>query len=552
MIEGLDSISHLLRLYKIREELYLQDAQRPAPPDFVEAVVELYSNVFEYQAQLIVHLSQSSVKRGFRKTFSLQDWKGLLTKAETSNNKCAEYIALFDREKEYRFYAEQSTQINSSELLRKIIELLEASIAARQQSCQDNNEAQLLESLASDYKDDKNSVSERVAGTCEWFFQDDRFLKWRDAKTSNLLWVSAGPGCGKSVLSRALIDERRTCTSATASTVCYFFFKDGQEQRTRGANALSALLHQLFENTALITYALPSYRNYGKKLREVFSELWEILVKSAQDSEAGEVICILDALDECEEDARKQLITKLVTFYSELESQDASLFILKFLVTSRPYEDLEHKFQSLSGNSTYLHFDGDDKSQQIGQEINLVIDARIPDIAGQFVEEDRKYISNRLKSMNNRTYLWLFLTIDIIEKSRSNFSKVSSLESLLENLPSKISDVYERILSRSTNTDYARILLQLIVVARRPLNLEEANVALTIATQTSCTSQKNLELWPSQIFKSTIHNICGLMISVYNGMIFGSSDCKRISSRNRTVLFLFGQVARVYRHSVSP
>ncbi|KAL8740703.1 MAG: hypothetical protein Q9190_006623 [Brigantiaea leucoxantha] len=520
MIKGLDAISHLLRLYKIREELYLQDAQRPAPPEFVEAVVELYSNIFEYQAQLIVHLSQSSVKRGFRKTFNLQDWKELLTKVEMSSNRCTEYIALFDKEKEHQFYAEQSTQINSSELLKKVIELFEASIAARQQSHQDDNEAQLLESLASDYKDDKNSVSERVDGTCEWFFQDSRFLKWRDAKTSSLLWVSAGPGCGKSVLSRALIDERKTRTSATTSTVCYFFFKDGQEQRTRGANALSALLHQLFENTALITYALPSYRSYGKKLREVFSELWEILVKSAQDLEAGEVICILDALDECEEDARKQLITKLVAFYSELESQDASLFTLKFLVTSRPYEDLEHKFQSLSGNSTYLHFDGGDKSQQIGQEINLVIDAKIPDIAGQFNEKDRKHISKRLKSMKNRTYLWLFLTIDIIETSRSNFSKMSSLESLLNNLPSKISDAYERILSRSTNINYARILFQLIVVATRPLSLKEANVALTVATQTSCTSQKDLELWPSQSFKSAIHNICGLMISVYDGKIY--------------------------------
>jgi hypothetical protein len=53
------------------------------------------------------------------------------------------------------------------------------------------------------------------------------FLEWRDSKHSRLLWVSAGPGCGKSVLSRSLIDERRVCTNAMASTVCLFFFKDG-------------------------------------------------------------------------------------------------------------------------------------------------------------------------------------------------------------------------------------------------------------------------------------------------------------------------------------
>ncbi len=88
------------------------------------------------------------------------------------------------------------------------------------------------------------------------------------------------------------------------STVCYFFFKDGQEQRTHGTNALSALLHQLFKKTALITHALLSYRNYGKKLRDTFSELWDILVKSASDAEAGQIVCVLDALDECEENSR--------------------------------------------------------------------------------------------------------------------------------------------------------------------------------------------------------------------------------------------------------
>ena len=87
---------------------------------------------------------------------------------------------------------------------------------------------------------------------------------------SRLLWVSADPGCGKSVLSRALVDERRVYKNPMGSTVCYFF-KDGQEQRTHGTDALSAVLHQLFENTALITYALPSYRNYKKKLRDAFN-----------------------------------------------------------------------------------------------------------------------------------------------------------------------------------------------------------------------------------------------------------------------------------------
>lgn len=98
------------------------------------------------------------------------------------------------------------------------------------------------------------------------------------------------------------------------------------------SSALSALLHQHFENTTLITHALPDFGRYGEKLRHEFTELWEVLLKSAADPEAGDIICILDALDECEENARNQLIGKLVYFCSQ-EAYKHPISKLKFLVT---------------------------------------------------------------------------------------------------------------------------------------------------------------------------------------------------------------------------
>lgn len=134
-------------------------------------------------------------------------------------------------------------------------------------------------------------------------------------------------------------------------------------------------------------------------------------------------------------------------------------------------------------------------------------------------EKDRR-LTDRLKEMNNRTYLWLFLTVDIITGSRSKYSKVSDIDSLLSDLPSKVSDAYERILSRSSDNVRARILLQLIVAATRPLSLQEANIALTLATQKgNCTSHRKLDLWPLDGFKSTIQNICGLFVSVHDGKV---------------------------------
>ena len=521
MVEGLDSICDLLRLYQVNESVYLRHSDSPAHRDCIWAVEKLYTDILEYQAQLICYLSKSAIKRAYRGTFELDGWKALLGKVTDSDKQCDNYFKLISVDKEHQFFSQNlSYERQLSGIQERISKMYESSQIREQQYRQDDRETALLRILSSDYKTDKDSNSARVVGTCEWFFEDQRFLDWRDSKSSKLLWVSAGPGCGKSVLARALVDERRVCTNVMASTVCYFFFKDGQEQRMHGTNALCAILHQLFHNTNnLIAHGLPSHKSYGDHLKPNFSELWEILVKAAEDPEAGEIVCILDALDECKMNERDQLITKLVSFFSKTEIHQNRSFPLKFLVTSRPYDDLEGNFGRLSDASTYVHFDSTNKSPRIAEEISLVIDAKIPDIARNFSAEDRESIRKRLKEMNNRTYLWLLLTIDIIAGSRSKYSKRSSIDELLSNLPPKVSDAYERILDRSSDKERARILLQLIVAIKRPLSLEEANVALTLATQKAPRSYKELDLWPSSSFASTVQNICGLFVSIHDGKL---------------------------------
>lgn len=54
----------------------------------------------------------------------------------------------------------------------------------------------------------------------------------------------------------------------------------------------------------LLRHARSSYEKNGSHLRTMFRELWDVLMECASDPEAGEIICVLDALDECNELAR--------------------------------------------------------------------------------------------------------------------------------------------------------------------------------------------------------------------------------------------------------
>ena len=58
MMEGLEKITHYLRLYELKERRYtnIQDAKGilgSSAEAVAEAVVDIYSYIFEFQAQLI-------------------------------------------------------------------------------------------------------------------------------------------------------------------------------------------------------------------------------------------------------------------------------------------------------------------------------------------------------------------------------------------------------------------------------------------------------------------------------------------------------------------
>lgn len=126
------------------------------------------------------------------------------------------------------------------------------------------------------------------------------FQKWRES-SNGILLVVADPGCGKSVLAKSLIDEPNLLfhPEFTDSTVCYFFFKDDENNRKSCAGALCAILHRLFsQKRALLKHAVPEYKDKGKEVRFDSRALWRILLQAAEDPDAGEIICVIDALDE--------------------------------------------------------------------------------------------------------------------------------------------------------------------------------------------------------------------------------------------------------------
>lgn len=94
----------------------------------------------------------------------------------------------------------------------------------------------------------------------------------------------------------------------------------------------------------LLRHALPAGQRNGTKIQQEVDELWRILVAAMSDPACLSTVCIFDALDECRPSDRIQLIQKLEKFYTESHSSTRESW-LKFLVTSRPYDEIQEGFR---------------------------------------------------------------------------------------------------------------------------------------------------------------------------------------------------------------
>ena len=365
-----------------------------------------------------------------------------------------------------------------------------------------------------DYEWYKNRIESRVEGTCKWFLDHPKYKTWTSESCGPLL-VSADPGCGKSVLAKHLIDYEL----AGKATVCYFFFKD-QDQNTI-QQALRALLHQiLIHKPILAKHVRSEYRKNGESFVTLNSSLWNIFEGAINDEHAGSVIFVLDALDECAELDLKELVRMLKRQFKEMKNSKTSR--IKFLLTSRPYEQIMTNFRELVDIFPYVRIPGEEASEQISKEVNCVIEHRVWRLAKDhgFNPRVEETLRERLLRIQHRTYLWVYLVFNYIEEQGLEKRTEKGVEASLATLPKDVNEAYEKILNKvvSGHRKWVNKALCIIVAAAKAFTLEEMNIAVNIEVSTE--SVLDLDLEEEQTFASRLRHRCGLFVSIYGGRVY--------------------------------
>jgi ankyrin repeat domain-containing protein 50 len=532
-IDGLEYVATVIRRFCEIERIYLQNTASPLLKALQSEVVKLYQRILEYQARAACQFNRNTAIQIARNIVQADSWQNKIDNIKSSEIACEKVMRTIDaddqmmREKRLENIMKmqqakvvellQMCRIHDLEHDKLLLEELKTNRGEQRDWNRNLEETKLLESLlTTNYELNKNKVADRIPGTCEWFLRHPKYLKWLSNEGPACLWVTADPGCGKSVLSRYLVEEYQRNLSSTI--ICYYFFKDDSPEHRSAAHGLCALLHQILpQSQVFMEHGMKAYHEHGEKLSGFFYSLWRLLQAVVEDQSCGNIICVLDALDECEEKTRILLIQMLAEFYAK----HYEFKKLKVIITSRPRTAIGDAFWKHGQDPASIQLMGENEPEMkaIAQEINLVIKEKIRQFDGLrrrrgVFDDASDFIQERLDEIENRTYLWVSLIFPELERNAGKSKR--DLLKLINTIPATVDQAYERILQQSCDITLAKKLLHIVVIAVRPLRLSEMNIALALREDDRVLP----DLENEGSFRVTVKELCGLFVNVRDSKIY--------------------------------
>lgn len=283
----------------------------------------------------------------------------------------------------------------------------------------------------------------RVEGSCEWITQRQAFRRWIDDEHPDppVYWMSAKPGAGKSVLSAYLINVLRS----SAHSPAFFFF--GHEKKTRpststflrsSAAQIASTSPDILKEMCRICAEIPELAeaDASKVWRKLFLEC---VIKHRPDQR---FYWIIDGLNECK--GERDLVSFIM--------QAARSGKFRIFVTSRTMPDPYGPAASSPRNE--IHAEKIDETTT-NSDIRLFLDRHAAELAMQ----DASSIHEQVLDKADGCFLWTTLALRELQQAYTR----QDMQEILEEVPSELGDLYERILrSILVNTREAEMIVAIV------------------------------------------------------------------------------------------
>ncbi len=349
--------------------------------------------------------------------------------------------------------------------------------------------AALFQTLRVDPRDDRHKLiarkGSRTNGTCEWIKSNEIYRLWLRSR-SQLLWISGGPGKGKTMLSIFLMEELERITKESPDAVLLEYFCDNKDDRRNTADGIirGLLFQLLILRPKLFHHILPVFKIQKESLftASSFESLWRIFESLVRDPLVGNIYCVVDGLDECDGTSLEVLLKRLEDFFSIKSSDSSSSCCFKIIAVSRAVPDF---IPEILSSSPHLQLDPD-ADREVDQDIHRFIDVEVNNLSSyrQYPEPLCLHVKSVFRERAHGTFLWVGIVARTLRKYKS-----TEVRKALELFPSGLEELYARMLLQidPEKREIAAKILLWVVMAVRPLTLSEMSAAIDLAVEPSAT-----------------------------------------------------------------
>ncbi|KAK6525307.1 hypothetical protein TWF694_005452 [Orbilia ellipsospora] len=281
-------------------------------------------------------------------------------------------------------------------------------------------------------------ISPECEGSFQWIWAHEEYIKWSTSETSQLLYIHGKPGSGKSTLtkyfSHQLLEKEPAINSAI---IAKFFYSDreGELQRSH-YSMLRSILYDILQQDGNFFYHGFQLEFRNQRARKRHSD-WEYeslkrALESLKDyTLAKRVYLILDAIDESDDDDRRNIIKLLLGLCAESKG------CLKVFLASRPIGQLEIHRSSFC-NSIKLQ-------DQTKSDIRRFASSLLYDINfTHFLSEATEYIVKNAQGV----FIWVKLVGEELLLYHEEGYFEEAVFVFLKRLPTELEDFYRRMLER--------------------------------------------------------------------------------------------------------
>jgi hypothetical protein len=384
----------------------------------------------------------------------------------------------------------------------------------------------IINFLRFDQIDDRfSNIRSGHSRTCKWLLSSPKYLEWLNdsflPEHHGFFWIRGKPGSGKSTLTKFAFLELKKSFPDTP-LLSFFFNARGTLLEKSTLGLYRSLLVQLLDifpddqQNKLLDIPSLGHGVLEERLQSDSELLRQLLVQVLQVVDWHNIMIVIDALDECDEDEVREMIE---LFEQVGENAISSCKAFHVLFSSRHYPHI-----TIQRSVQMILEDQNDHSK----DIEKYIASELKVGRGRQFEQIRQEICDKASGI----FMWVVLAVKILKKALDH-GQIHALRRKLQEIPTNLHDLFRSILTRDTqNMEEMKLCLQWILYAKRPLKREELYFAILSGLE----PHDPFQVWDADDID--VNDMSLFILSSSKGL----AEITKSKSKNHTVQFIHESV----------